>query len=220
MTCAEFEVLLCDYLDQQSGRASTLTADEAAAVERHMAECAVCAELARDAGSALSFMEQAAAVEPPPELLTKIMFELPLTHRATRPGSPAAAWIRRVLGPVLQPRFAMGMALTVLSFSMMAQCAGVKVPQLRPADLKPGNIWAGLEDRVHRTWERSVKSYESIRFVYEMQARLRDWTEAQQQEDRAQPDQQDDRRLPAAESPARQNQNTNQNQNVGTKQTK
>jgi hypothetical protein len=97
------------------------------------------------------------------------------------------------------------MALTVLSFSMMAQCAGVRVPQLRPADLKPANVWAGFEDRVHRTWERTLKSYESMRFVYEMQVRLREWTEQQQQEDSKAADQTENRRLPAVQEPAGRN---------------
>jgi hypothetical protein len=212
MTCAEFEILLCDYLDAASGRAGALRPEQASAVERHMAECAACAELARDAGAALSFVARAADVEPPPELLTRILFDLPLRQKADPSRAALRDRIHRFLGPVLAPRFAMGMALTVLSFAMMAQCAGVRVPQLRPADLKPSNVWAGLEDRVHRTWERTLKSYESIRFVYEMQSRVREWTEQQQLEDSQTAAQPDERRLPAGTTPANLNgQEKNQN---------
>ena len=200
MTCAEFEVLLSDYLDAQNGRSGVLAAGEISAVERHMAECAACAELARDAGAAVAFVSRSADVEPPPELLTRILFDLHSRQKPARPGAPVRSWIRNLLGPVLQPRLVMGMALTVLSFSMMAQCAGVRIPQLRPADLKPANVWAGFEDRVHRTWERTLKSYESMRFVYEMQRRLQEWTEQQQQEDSKAADQPDERRLPAGET--------------------
>lgn len=202
MTCAEFEVLLCDYLDARSGRHSTLSGEQSSAIERHMAACAGCAELARDAGAGLAFMSRAAEVEPPPELLTRIMFDLHARPKPARPIAAARSWFGGFLGPVLQPRFVMGMALTVLSFSMMAQCAGVRVPRLRPADLRPSNVWAGLEDRIHRTWDRTVKSYESVRFVYEMQSRLREWTEQQQQEESEAAGQNDDQRLPAAEKPA------------------
>lgn len=201
MTCAEFEVLLCDYLDARSGRLNTLRPEETSAVEQHMAQCPGCAELARDAGLAADFVSRSADLEPPPELLTRILFELPRVGKSAH-ARPAASWLHNLLGPVLQPRLVMGMALTALSFAMMAQCAGVRVPQWRAADLKPANVWAGFEDRVHRTWERTLKSYDSIRFVYEMQVRLREWTEQQQQEERKAAAQQDDRRLPAGERPA------------------
>ncbi len=212
MTCVEFEVLLCDYLDSRSGRASALTSAQTSEIEGHMASCSGCAELARDAGAALHLLERASEVEPPPELLTRILFDLPLRQKQARNPGMVSRWLREWLGPFLQPRFAMGMALTVLSFSMMAQCAGVRIPQLRPSDLTPSRVWAGLGDRVHRTWERSVKSYESLRFVYEIQSKLREWTDQQSQEDRNAAEQSDDRRLPAASEANQDNQTTKANQ--------
>jgi hypothetical protein len=50
--------------------------------------------------------------------------------------------------------------------------------------MDPKKIWAVLDDRVNRTWARSVKFYEDIKFVYEIQTRLRDWTDQQEEEDR------------------------------------
>src|SRR5690349_24954316 len=70
MTCAHLEIALCDYLD------GTLAAAEKAEVERHLSECAACAEMARDAGAAMAFVERIAEVEPPPELVTR-MFAIP-----------------------------------------------------------------------------------------------------------------------------------------------
>ena len=46
-------------------------------MERHLAECPACAELARDSAAAVAFMERAAEVEPPPELITRILFDAP-----------------------------------------------------------------------------------------------------------------------------------------------
>ncbi len=46
-------------------------------MERHLAECPACAELARDSAAAVAFMERAAEVEPPPELMTRILFDAP-----------------------------------------------------------------------------------------------------------------------------------------------
>lgn len=190
MTCANFEIALCDYLD------GTLGAAEKAEVEGHLAECGACAELARDAGAALSFMERVADVEPPPELVTRLLIASSKVRPSVRGG--IRGWFRRVLHPVLQPRMVMGLSLTILFFGMMARCAGIPGRRVSPADLDPARVWAGVEDRAQRGWERSVKFYENVRFVYKIQSRLREWREQQDQEATAAPPAAttDERRLP------------------------
>lgn len=196
MTCAEFEILLCDYLD------GTLDGPRRRELEEHQAQCAACAELARDVTGAVGFMERVADVEPPPELLTRITFEIPSGGGAVRKGF--RAWLTGWIQPLLQPKFAMGMAMTILSFSMLGRLAGIEVRQLKPQDLHPANVWAAVDNRVHRTWERAVKYYENLRLVYEVQARLQEWTR-QEEEDR--------KGRPAEESPApRQEQKTEGNE--------
>ncbi len=170
MTCADLETLICDYVD------GTLRGAQKSAVEEHLKQCAACAELVRDSAAAVAFMERAADVEVPPELVTRILFEVSSGHRHV----PArAAGIRRFFGkwvePILSPRWAMGMAMTVLSFAMMGRFAGIEVRQLKPADLDPVKVWVAVDDRVHRTWERVVKYYESMRLVFEIQTRLKEW---------------------------------------------
>ncbi len=170
MNCTDLEILLCDYVD------GTLRGEEKALVERHLAECPACAELARDAGSAVAFMGRAAEVEPPAELLTRILFELPSAKHVKSGGF----WTRlkvKWIEPVLQPRFAMGMAMTVLSFAMLGRFAGIEIRQLKPSDLDPVKVWTTVEDRTLRTWERAVKYYQSMRLVYDVQTRLSEWNE-------------------------------------------
>jgi len=91
------------------------------------------------------------------------------------------SWVRRVFGrwlePVLQPRFAMGMAMTVLSFAMLGRFSGIEVRQLKPSDLDPVQIWMTTEDRASRVWEHAVKYYDGLRLVYEIRAQLREWTD-------------------------------------------
>ncbi len=196
MTCANLEIALCDYLD------GTLTAAERADVERHLSECAACAELARDAGAALAFLERVADVEPPPELVTR-MFAIPGMREArasVRTG--IRGWFRNLVQPILQPRMVMGLSLTILFFGMMARCAGIPGRQLTPADLNPSRVWTGLEDRAQRGWERSVKFYENLRFVYQIQSRLREWREQQDQDASTVPaENTDERRLPVRGAP-------------------
>jgi hypothetical protein len=110
-----------------------------------------------------------------------------------------------LLGPILQPKFAMGMAMTILSLSMLAHFVQ-PVRQLKPSDLRPSEIWAGLEYRASRTWARTVKFYENLKFVYQIQTTLREWQQQEEDERRtpAQPPagaQTDDRKLPVRSSP-------------------
>ena len=178
MNCADIEILLCDYVD------GTLRGEQKSAVEAHLVTCEACTEFVRDASGAVEFMSRAADVEPPPELMTRLLFELPAVKQQLKPN-----WKQRLFGgwfeTVLQPKMAMGMAMTVLSFAMLSNCAGIKVQQLKPADLNPATVVASVEDRVMRTYANAVKYYESLRLVYEIQTQIKDWRDksaAEQQE--------------------------------------
>ena len=164
MNCSDIEILLAEYVD------GTLEAGPKSAVESHLATCEGCRELAEDAASAVAFMERAASVEAPPELLTRILFQAPamkptLARRLF--GRALGGWIE----PVLQPKLAMGMGVAALSFFMLRP--GVR--QLRPSDLDPVKVWTAAENRASRVWERGVKSYENLRLVYEIETRLSEW---------------------------------------------
>ena len=172
MNCADVEILLADHVD------GTLRGDAASALEAHLAGCAACAELARDSAHAVEFMERTAAVEAPPELVTRILFEVTAgPSRAVIKPSLVRRLFGRWLEPILQPRVAMGMAMTVLSFAMIGRFTNVR--QLTPADLDPVKVWTAAEDRVVRWYNRGVKYYESLRVVYEIQTRLKEWAEEQ-----------------------------------------
>jgi len=140
-------------------------------------------------------MERAADVEPPPELITKILFDAPWTKANAKRAGWLGAW-RRWIQPVVQPRFVMGALMTLLSFSMLSRY--VPMRQIKASDLRPAAVWATLDDGAHRVWARSVKYYENLKVVYQIQALLREW---QQQEDEQKPAAAaqptvDDRKLP------------------------
>jgi hypothetical protein len=174
MNCADAELLICDY--------ATLRSNERFELERHLEVCPACAELARDSAAALAFLERAADVEPPPELITRILYDAPWSKGKQQAKSKVAEWARSLLGPILHPKFAMGMAMTILSLSMLARF--VPVRQLRPADLKPSEVWNGIATRAEYTWGRTVKFYENLKVVYQIQTTLKEW---QQQTDEQPP---------------------------------
>ena len=171
MKCVDLEALICDYVD------GTLSASEKATVELHLDTCEACRALVEDSRAALSFMEKAAEVEPPAALVNSILFEARDGKAAPKKKRSARSWIGRILEPVLQPKFAMGMAMTILSFSMLGRFAGIPIRQLKPADLEPARVWAAVEDKAFRTWDRAKKYYESLRLVYEVQQTLQDLNE-------------------------------------------
>ena len=175
MTCEKFEVLFCDYLD------GALDAAGRTSVESHLSACAACAEMAKDVKGSLAFLEAVPDVDAPPELITRILFHTP----DTSPGKGSAGfwslgWLTGWLRPVLQPKLAMGMAMTILSFSLIGRMAGLPQRQLTADDLSPVRVWTSMELKVGRTWDRAVKYYENLRLVYEIQNRLREWSEQEE----------------------------------------
>ena len=164
MNCADIEILICDYVD------GTLEADRKAELEGHLDRCPACAELARDSAAGAAFLDQAAEVEPPVELVNRILFNAPWTRRKSR----LREWLDPLLSPILQPRYAMSMAMTIVSFAMLARFI-VPVRSIRPEDLRPAAVWAGLEDRAYRVWGRALKFYDNLKVVYQIQATLKEW---------------------------------------------
>src|SRR4051794_36367860 len=173
--CAQFEVLLADYLD------GTLPEPERTRVEEHAANCQHCREFLADVQGAVQFLGKSEEIVPPPELITRIAYHAP-TGRIRRP-LEAQGFISRMISdwlrPILQPRLAMGMAMTILSIAMLERCTGVKMQHIQPEDLSPVRIWGGIEDKTVRLKDRAVKYYENLRWVYEIEVRLRELREQQ-----------------------------------------
>lgn len=177
MKCIEVESLLADYLD------GILPHAERVQLEAHLATCAGCAQFLADVNAGFELSKRADEIQPPADLITRIAYQAPI-GRLRRP-SERQGWMGRLtsrwLQPVLQPRLAMGMAMTILSFAMMERCTGVHVQRIEAADLNPIRIVGSLEDRVVRTKDRAVKYYENLRFVYDIEVRLREMEEQQGQ---------------------------------------
>jgi anti-sigma factor RsiW len=180
MTCTELESILADYLD------GTLAGSERATLELHAAECVSCSEFMAEVRKGANLLKTLDPVEPPPALITRIAYQAPL-GRVRDPFERQTAWSRfatKWLQPVLQPRLVMGMAMTVLSFTMLERCTGVKVERVQAADLNPVRVWGGMEDRGIRLKDRVLKYYENLRVVYEVEARLRDLDRQQGETDK------------------------------------
>lgn len=170
MNCTQFEAALADYLDGAIAPAGR------SAVDEHAAACAGCREFMQDAAAGARLLASAPDIAVPPDLITRIAYQAPngrLRHPLDKPGlltRIGAKWLQ----PLLQPRFAMGMAMTVLSFAMLQKCTGIQVQRIQVSDLSPLRIWNGFDDKLMRTKDRAIKYYENVRLVYEIESRLRD----------------------------------------------
>ena len=164
--CLQIDELLCDFVD------GTLSAEQKAAFETHTAKCAACQELVAEVAGAVSFMERAAMVEAPKELVTRILYHTPKQSPLLE-AMAKRDWLKRWIAPLIQPRFAMGMAMTILSFSMLGKFVA-PVRQIKPSDLDPVKVWRSVDDSAHRTWDRFVKYYDNLRLVYEVQTAIDD----------------------------------------------
>jgi len=71
---------------------------------------------------------------------------------------------------VRQPRFVMSFGMTFFSFSLALTAAGVKPKDVAKVDLRP----AALRHAYNDAQIRVVKYYDNIRFVYEIESKLRE----------------------------------------------
>lgn len=183
MTRAQLEALIADYLD------GVLNETDAAEFEKYLPLYPDLVELVHDAGEGMRLLSDVATPEPPPALYARLQLSLDDARRsANRKKSTSGlfAGLAAFFAPVLQPRFVMGMAMTVLSISMVGQLTGTRIDQVTAADLRPTAIWSSVEYRAQRVWDRATKYYESLRVVYEMRTRVQEWkSQVQQERDRA-----------------------------------
>jgi hypothetical protein len=180
MQCAEFDALLSDALDQ------VLTGQKLEQFQAHARVCQVCGSLFAEADAGRRWMKSLAEVEPPSQLLHNIL--VATTGRDSsrvQAAQPAGSWkdrltgwLRPVFTPALavarQPRFAMSFGMAFFSLSISLSLAGVNLGDLRHADLRPSAIKRGY----YETTGRVVKYYENIRFVYQIESRVRDFKRA------------------------------------------
>lgn len=207
MQCAEFEAMLTDALDGMLGKA------DQSRFQTHLAVCSSCAPLFNEAEAGLKWLSALKEDEavPPARMIENILratigtSPIPLAAKETK------SWWERlkettvfapVFQTVFQPRFAMGFGMAFFSVMMLLNLAGIQVKNLRYIDLRP----AAIVTAYYETTGKAVKYWDNIRFVYEIESRIRDLKKA------AAPDQ---KNVPANEQQKQKDQ-TNKNPNRET----
>src|SRR5580658_3839138 len=187
MECAEFEALLSDAIDIASANAdsSQLSPARRQSFDAHRRVCAVCGPLFAEVQAGQQWLRSLEAVEPPPHLVHNILAatsgvlstRLPATTPDGRT-TPFAERLRErwdsfftpVAALVRQPRFAMSFGMIFFSSSLILNLAGVKPSDMAKVDLRPSAVRHVYNDAQIKV----VKYYDNIRFVYEIESKLRE----------------------------------------------
>jgi hypothetical protein len=180
MQCHEFEGLLSDAID------GVLTGVQLDRFQAHRRTCSACRPLFAEVEAGRNWLKDLTEVEPPVSLVTNILASttgvdtqrLRVNVAAPQPRitwvEKAQAWASGTMQPfwatVRQPRFAMSFGMAFFALSVALSVLGVKPADLRQVSLRP----AAIRHTYYNTQARVVRYYENIRFVYEVESRVRE----------------------------------------------
>ena len=180
MQCHEFDGLLTDALD------GVLTGLQLDRFQAHARTCSACGPLFAEVEAGRNWLKDLTEVEPPVSLVTNILASttgvdtqrLRVNVSAPQPRvtwvEKAQAWAFQAINPiwdtVRQPRFAMSFGMAFFSLSVALSVLGVKPADLRQVSLRP----AAIRHTYYNAQARVVRYYENIRFVYEVESRVRE----------------------------------------------
>src|SRR5208283_2119399 len=179
--CTEFEALLSEALDGDG----QLSPARRQSFEAHRRVCAICGPMFADVQAGQQWLRSLEAVEPPAYLVHNILaatsgvvstralaataggrttpFGERLRERWDSFFAPVAAFVR-------QPRFVMSFGMIFFSFSLLLNAAGVKPADVAKVSLRPSALRHAYNDAEIKV----VKYYDNIRFVYEIESKVRE----------------------------------------------
>lgn len=182
--CGQWETLLAEALDGQ------LRPEDTTLFQEHMAGCPACAALYEEARRGREWLEY---LSPEPEvpqgLLDKILAQTgpgqvagfgliaetggaavmpqPATPTWERPGFMAR--MRRYA----EPRLLMTAAMAFFSIALTLNLTGVKLNELRLADLQPSSLRAVMTRQIVTASIPIIRYYDRLRFIYEVESSMR-----------------------------------------------
>jgi hypothetical protein len=179
MQCHEFDGLLADALD------GILASSQLDRFQTHARSCSVCGPLLAEVQAGRDWLKDLAEVVPPAGLVTNILASTTGVDtqrlRLKVAAQPQFSWweraqartsaaIQPIWATVRQPRFAMSFGMAFFSISVALSVLGVKASDLAHIDLRP----TAIRHTYYNTQARVVRYYENIRFVYEVESRVRE----------------------------------------------
>lgn len=205
--CGQWETLLVDAMD------GLLRPEDEATFSNHMAACAACTEMfeqVRRGREWLEFLSPEPAV--PSYLLDRILVET--AHGKLNPNKLQIAGGLAdttddgsvlLIPPVWQrpgftgnmrrfaePRLLMTAAMAFFSIALTLSMTGVRISRVKLTDLKPSVVRSVVEKRIMTASTPIVRYYDHLRFVYEVESRMRELRRSTE----------DEQKSPASDAPA------------------
>jgi hypothetical protein len=181
MICNEFDTLLADMMD------GVLSGAKLEGFRAHAKVCSNCGALFVEAEAGRNWLKSLTEVEPPAGLVENVLASTTgiasgRLGAAVLTTQPRVSWLERVQawaigvgepvwGTIRQPRFAMSFGMAFFALSVGLTVLGVKPADVRQISLRP----TALRHSYNMTQARVVRYYENIRFVYEVESRVREF---------------------------------------------
>ena len=213
--CGLWETLLADALD------GLLKPEDEATFTAHMAVCPACSALFDEARKGREWLEFLSPEPEVPEgLLDRILAQtgpgqvagyglvtpggnvLPMPPVWQRPGF--IGHVRRFA----EPRLLMTAAMAFFSISLTLYLTGFRFSNVRLADLRPTAVRSFMERRLTMASTPIIRYYDHLRFVYEVESRMRELRRTTQGEGQGEENQQKPKNA-APTSPGESKQNPN-----------
>src|SRR6202453_2166281 len=179
--CGQWETLLADALD------GLLKPEDEATFSAHMATCAACTALFEESRRGREWLEFLSPEPEVPEgLLDRILAQtgpgqvagyglipgssnvMPMPQPWQRPGFMGQ--VRRFA----EPRLLMTAAMAFFSIALTLNLTNVRLSSLRLSDLRPTAVRSFVERRVMMASTPIIRYYDHLRFVYEVESRMRE----------------------------------------------
>lgn len=208
--CGQWETLLADALD------GLLRPEDEATFSSHMAACAACTALFDEARRGREWLDfLSAEPEVPSDLLDKILAQTGPGQTAiagfatadghTAPALPGGIPLQRARAATLpawqrpgfmgavrrfaEPRLMMTAAMAFFSLALTLNMTGVRLSSLRLSNLRPAVVRSYMERQFTMASTPIVRYYDHLRFVYEVQTRMRELRRTTQLDNQQQPKQ-------------------------------
>jgi len=219
--CIEFEALLSEAIDGD-GQLSTAQKE---GFEAHRRVCANCGPLFAEVQAGQKWLRSLEEVEPPAHLVHNILAattgisstrvlattpEASTTPFAERLREWWDSFVSPVAGFVRQPRFVMSFGMIFFCFSLILNTSGVKPADVAKIDLHPKAVRHAYNDLQIQV----VKYYDNIRFVYEIESKVREIKRAAQPaEPAAEPPKENPKNNTSGQPDQRQDRNYSRDEN-------
>jgi hypothetical protein len=179
--CGQWETLLADALD------GLLRPEDEPTFSSHMASCANCTTLFEEARQGREWLE---FLSPEPEVPAGLLDKL---LAQTGPGQVAGFGLATPAGNVVpitviaqrqslmarlrrfaEPRLLMTTAMAFFSIAVTLNLTGVRLSRVRLSDLKPSSLRMYAVRQFTTASTPIIRYYDHLRFVYEVQSRMRE----------------------------------------------